>query len=116
MVADRQADTRALHCGVVLRDDRRAALVARWADRHDRDVSIYADPRARPLPEVRAYDDDELLASLGFVAADAAARLRVAQADQRRSMEELAERYRQLLARVVAGAGQVLQGAESVTP
>ena len=116
MTADREANSRTLHCGVVLQDDRRATLVARWADRHDRDVSIYADPRARPLPEVRAYDDDELLASLGFVAADAAARLRAAQTNQRRSMDELAERYSRLLARVVAGAGQVLQGAESVTP
>jgi hypothetical protein len=116
MTAEREADTRALHCGVVLQDDRRAALVARWADRHDRDVSIYADPRARPLPEVRAYDDDELLASFGFVAADAVAQLRVAQAGQRRSMEELAERYSRLLARVVVGAGQVTQGAESVLP
>ena len=113
MIADGAAATRALHCGVVLQDDRRAAVAARWADRHDRDVSIYADPRARPLPEVRAYDDDELLASLGFVAADAVARLRVAQDGQRAGMDELAERYSRLLARVVVGAGQVLQGAGS---
>ena len=115
MSADSEIDSRTPHCGVVLQDDRRATIIARWADRYDRDVSIYADPRARPLPETRAYDDDELLASLGFVAADAVARLRVAQDGQRAGMEELAERYSRLLARVVVGAGQVLQGAGSAT-
>ena len=94
----------------MLQDDRRAAVVTRWADRYGRDVSIYGDPRTRPLPEVRAYDDDELLASLGFVAADAAARLRVAQDGQEADWEELSARYIPLFARVVWGVHQALQG------
>ena len=115
MTADRDADVRTLHCGVVLQDDRRAALVTRWADRYDRDLSIFADPRARPLPEVRPYDDDEVLASLGFVAADAAARLRETQQGRGADVEELAVRYSRLLARVVWAARQALQGEGSAT-
>ena len=113
MTADREADTRALQCGVVLQDDRRAAVVMRQADRYGRDVSIFGDPRTRPLPEVRPYDDDELLASLGFVAADAAARLHAARDGREADLEELSARYIPLFVRVVWGVHQALRGEGS---
>jgi hypothetical protein len=115
MSAHREPDIRTLHCGVVLQDDRRAAVVTRWSDRYERDVSIYGDPRTRPLPEARTYDDDELLASLGFIAADAAARLHADQDGREADLEELSARYIPLFVRVVWGAHQAFQGAGSVT-
>ena len=111
----RGVDTRALLCGVVLQDDRRAAVLTRWADRYGRDVSIYGDPRTRPLPEVRPYEDDELLASLGFIAADAAARLHADQDGREADLEELSARYIPLFVRVVWGVHQALRGAGRAT-
>ena len=96
--------------GVVLDHDGRAQLLGRWQAEEDGDRSIYGRPDERPLPAVRPYGDEELLASLGFVVADAIARLQFPAGGGPANVEELAERYRGLMARALAGAEQVARG------
>jgi hypothetical protein len=96
--------------GVVLDHDGQARLLGRWQAEDDGDRSIYARPDERPLPAVRPYGEEELLASLGFVVADAIARLQFPAGGGPANAEELAGRYTRLVARALAGAEQVARG------
>ena len=85
-------------------------VLGRWQAEDEGDRSIYARPDERPLPAVRPYGEEELLASLGLVVADAIARLQLPAGRGPAQAEEPAGRSTRLVARALAGAEQVARG------
>ena len=102
-MSDQAADTsesETLHVGIILTGVSGHRVDARRLNPDDgsANTSIYGEE----LVEVKAYDDDELLASLSFVLADAVARRFFPIDGQPATIEVLAKRYAGLCARVLA--------------
>ena len=96
-----KSEAATLHVGIVLTGVSGHRVDARYVDTdgaHGDNNSIYGDE----LVEVKEYDDDELLASLSFMLADAVARRCFPADGQPVATEVLAKRYAGLCARVLA--------------
>jgi hypothetical protein len=101
-----KGDSGTLHVGIVLTGVSGHRVDARYIDTDGAqgdNNSIYGDE----LVEVKEYDDDELLASLSFMLADAVARRCFPADGQPAATEVLAKRYAGLCARVLAGVDRL---------
>src|SRR5215217_7632338 len=101
-MSDQVADEReneVLHVGIILTGTSGHRVDARYMERGGLDAnnSIYGDEPVR----VEEYDDDELLASLSYVLADAVARRCFPATGQPAETPALLERYVKLITRVL---------------